>query len=710
MLFLLLQAEMGMAFATDSHAARHAATLPYMLRAPAHFLLLSRYALPVLLIAVAALTACYVWDILQRRAKVEQEVRVRTHELDMALGSLAEANRGLEESELRFRRLVEELPLAMVVECHGRIVLANQVAVEMYGVDPVAADRTYSMMDFVAPDDLEVAREIVACMDRGEEHIAPLEGKLLRADGNALDIELFPSSGLYSGELARQIVFRDITQRKRGELENIRLSRAIEQAGESVVMTDAEARIVYVNPAFERISGYSRAESLGQNPRILSSGRQSAEFYAAMWKKLKAGESWTGRFINRRKNGTLYIEEATISPVVDREGCTVNYVAVKRDITVETDLQEKLNQSQKMEAIGRLAGGVAHDFNNMLMVINSYTELLASSLDEGDSRRRYTEKIHRAADRSAGLTRQLLAFGRKQSGNLAVLDCNAILGELSGMVQRLVSEKIEVRCKLTPGLLHIKADADQLMQVMLNLCVNARDAMPAGGVLTMSSRNCEDEAGFIELAVSDTGVGIPEEARTKLFEPFYTTKPQGKGTGLGLAIVYGIVQQLGGYIRVESEPAKGATFRVFLPSCSETPSGKAQAQTQAQAVTNPAGPCLVLLAEDEETLRLAIAEQLRRRGYQVLCAANGEEGLEALQSNPGVQVLVTDMVMPRMGGRELAMEASRQLPGLCIMLLSGYAEEHLDPVDCNGCPVVFLQKPFTLSTMVERLEQLRTSV
>jgi nitrogen-specific signal transduction histidine kinase/ActR/RegA family two-component response regulator len=399
------------------------------------------------------------------------------------------------------------------------------------------------------------------------------------------------------------------------------------------------------------------------------------------------------------KSGRLYTEEATISPVVNRSGEIINYVAVKRDVTRELELQEQLLQSRKMDAVGRLAGGVAHDFNNMLMVILSYAELLASDLAEDDPRRRHTDQIVLAAERSAALTRQLLAFSRKQVFAPRVLDCNTILTETSSMVRRLIGENIELTCDLATGLWPVKADADQIVQMILNLCVNSRDAMPGGGSLTLSSRNFRLNAGYVEISVSDTGTGIPPEVREKLFEPFFTTKEIGKGTGLGLSTVYGIVEQSGGHIRVESVPGQGATFRIYLPRCSGPECGSDQ---HAAPAPNP-GTSLVLVVEDEETLREAIRKQLQGQGFQVLSAADGAEAMELLKQHVDVAMLITDLVMPRMGGRELVRLASRAMPQLRILVLSGYADQSLSSEDCNGCPMEFLQKPFSLRTLISRI-------
>jgi len=652
---------------------------------------------------ITLLVAGYNADALDHRWQVERLIEERTAALDSAITSLAEVHRGLEESEAKYRRLVEDSPNAIVVEREGRIVLINRAAVEMFGVDATRNVEDHNMAEFVAPERREMAQELFRDLYAHEIQLSPRETRLLRRDGSIFDAEIAASSFSYGGIRSIQVVLRDITQRKLDQAENARLILAIEQVEESILVTDLEANIVYVNPAFERISGYSRQEVLGRNPRIQKSGRQPREFYDALWNVLKAGESWNGRFLNRAKDGSMYTEEATISPVANRKGEIINYVAVKRDVTVETELQERLHQSQKMDAIGRLAGGVAHDFNNMLMVIVSYADLIESSLADDNPLRQHVQQILRAAQRSAALTRQLLAFSRKQMLTPQILNCNLILSETISMIRRIISENIDLKCNLAPELWNVKADADQLVQVILNLCVNARDAMPNGGSLVLATRNHYLESGFVEISVSDTGVGIPLEIQGKLFEPFFTTKERGKGTGLGLATVYGIVQQSGGSIRVDSSPGQGATFTVHLPRCVEV------AALPNPPIQKPShtGGSLILVVEDEDALRGALAAHLRDNGYQVLVAANGIVALDVLAQNPKVSILISDLIMPRMGGRELARLAAQKIPGLRCIFMSGYPDQTFgDGSDSDECPNVLLQKPFTMEVLLSCIADL----
>jgi two-component system cell cycle sensor histidine kinase/response regulator CckA len=348
-----------------------------------------------------------------------------------------------------------------------------------------------------------------------------------------------------------------------------------------------------------------------------------------------------------------------------------------------------------MDAIGRLAGGVAHDFNNMLMVIVSYADLIANSLPDDDPLRKHTSQILRAAERSAGLTRQLLAFGRKQVLAPQILNCNLIVTETSSMVRHLISENIDLRCNLAPDLWKVKADAGQIVQVILNLCVNSRDAMPNGGLLILSTRNYHVDQGFVEISVSDTGVGISPKLQEKLFEPFFTTKELGKGTGLGLATVYGIVQQSGGTIRVDSSPGHGAIFTILLPRCTEdaaVPDSPAPDSLVRKALLTERR--LLLVVEDEEALREAIAAHLRKHGYQVLAAANGIEALDILDQNPGIAILISDLIMPRMGGRELAHLAVKKIPSLGCIFMSGYADDAFGDQVHSGNSLNHLQTIF----------------
>ena len=503
----------------------------------------------------------------------------------------------------------------------------------------------------------------------------------------------------------------DITDRKTAELERERLMAAIEQAGEIVVITDPEGTIQYVNPAFEKITGYTRQESIGKTPRMLKSGKQDEAFYRNLWNSIADGRIWKGRMVNKRKDGTFYTEESTVSPVRNVSGKIVNYVAVKRDISEtlradkeRSELQDQLQQSQKVEAIGNLAGGIAHDFNNMLSVIIGYGENIIEKLHPGDPLREDAQEILEAGRRSASLTRQLLAFSRKQTLQPEVLDLNEILHDLEKMLARVIGEDIELEMKLSKDLYRVMADPGQIEQVIMNLAVNSRDGMPDGGSLIIETVNTElDEAyasnhvsvtpgKFVMLALTDNGCGMDKETLSKIFDPFFTTKEKGKGTGLGLSTVYGIVKQSGGNIWTYSEPGKGTTFKIYLPRTEAEPEMKVKAVVEEQ---EKGGGEHILVVEDDASLRRLCSRILSNLGYRITLAANGGEALlEVEEKGFKPDLVVTDVVMPGMSGKVLVDRLRKTMPELKVLYMSGYTDNAivhhgvLDP----GTP--FIQKPF----------------
>ncbi len=496
-----------------------------------------------------------------------------------------------------------------------------------------------------------------------------------------------------------------------------RLSAAIEQATDTVMITDLAGNIIYVNPAFEQITGYSRAEVIGQNPRILKSGYQNKAFYIQMWATICSGQVWNGRLINKAKDGRLFTEEATITPVRDENGAIVNYVAVKKDVTEKINLETQLLQSQKMDAIGQLAAGVAHDFNNLLTIILGYSEtLLSRHLSEQDPKRKDLERIKRAGERASALTRQLLVFSRKQPLQFQRLNLNTVMLELEKMLQRLIGENIAIVTIPAPDLAWVMADPGQMEQVLLNLAINARDAMPRGGELIIETANVIlDESyahqhvevipgPYVMLAVSDTGVGMDKETLSHIFEPFFTTKERGKGTGLGLAMVYGIVKQSGGHIWAYSEPGKGTTFKIYLPQMHEK--GEA-AEPNPVSEEISGGHETILVVEDEKVVREMICNILREGGYQVLDAVDGPEALRlAKEYQEPIHLLLTDMIMPgKITGHELGMEVTRLHPETRLLYMSGYTDNAIVYHEVVDKGIAFLAKPFRPSKLTQKVRQ-----
>jgi PAS domain S-box-containing protein len=478
-------------------------------------------------------------------------------------------------------------------------------------------------------------------------------------------------------------------------------------------MTDAQGNIEFVNPAFEQMTGYLRGEVVGRNPRILKSGNQDENFYRDLWNTISSGHTWSGRLVNKRKDGKLYTEETSISPVREPLGQIVNYVAVKRDITQHLQLSGQLQQSRKMEAIGLLAGGVAHDYNNMLSVILGYAELALGKVEPGEPLHDDLEIIITAANRSADITRQLLTFARKQTIVPVVLDLNQTVENMLTMLRRLIGEDIDLAWLPKTGLSAIKMDPTQIDQILANLCVNARAAITGVGKITIESGNavfdetyCADHFGFVAgeyvlLAVSDDGCGMNKEIIGHIFEPFFTTKEKGQGTGLGLSIVHGIVNQNNGFINVYSEPGKGTTFKIYLPRFVDH--NVVTEQEKKTDIPLSRGET-VLVVEDEPALLMMAKMMLGKLGYQVLAAGTPGAAIAlAEEHETPIHLVITDVVMPEMNGRELAEWLQSLYPSMKVLFMSGYTADVIAHRGVLKEGVHFIQKPFSIKDLAVKV-------
>ena len=495
----------------------------------------------------------------------------------------------------------------------------------------------------------------------------------------------------------------------------LQLATAIQQAAEAILITDHKGNMMYVNPAFEQISGYSSDEALGQNPKILKSGKHEDGFYREMWETLSAGRVWEGRIINRRKDGSLYEDETTISPVRDAAGEITNFVSVKRDVTHEVRIEEQLRRAQRMEAIGLLAGGVAHDFGNVLTPIMAYSEMALSKLEEGDPIHEYTKQIQGAAERAEVLIRQLLAFSRKKDVLLRTVDVNEVVSGFKNMLQRIIREDIELDFQLTPEPATARVDASQIEQILMNLSVNARDAMPGGGKVTIRTTVAELSADtplefgpmpggrYVVLCVDDCGCGMDEETRSQIFEPFFTTKETGEGTGLGLSTVYGIVKQHGGSIEVMSEVGKGTTFKIYFPEAGPADDDRKESREAKKDLT---GTETVVVVEDDQNVRSLACEILKRCGYEVLVFEDPTRALRfAKRLDEHIDLLLTDVIMLRMNGKELYMRLSAFRPDLKVLYMSGYTGNVIGKYGVLDPEVNFLKKPFSLQTLTQEVRK-----
>ncbi len=723
----------------------------------------------------------------------------------------------------------------------GRFVYVNETACRRLGYSHT------ELLSLSVPD-INPLIDPQAWTERWEE--VKQKGTLLKEsvlrtkDGEEFPVELSLNHVNFGGSEYHHAFAREITERKAAERKLHLQASTLEAAANAIVITDAEGRVVWVNPAFTKLTGYTAAEVFGQNPRVLKSGTHDKSFYQELWGTILSGNVWHGEITNRRKDGSSYEEEMTITPVRSADGAISHFIAIKEDITARKEaeqalrraeekyrhifedavigifqttpegrflsvnpalarmfgfgspqecmaqasdlgkemyvqpsvreefrrlieqhgvvrgleyqacrrdgcpiwllenaravrdgdgttlyyegtmediterkhLEEQFRQAQKMEAVGRLAGGVAHDLNNMLGVIIGYSELLGERFAPGDALHKQVGEVRKAADRAASLTRQLLAFSRKQVLDPRIIDLNDLMDNLTKMLRRLIGEDVELAFAPSTTAAVVKADPGQMEQVLMNLAVNARDAMPRGGKLLIETANVDlDETyarqhvpvqpgPYVLLSVSDTGCGMDAKVLAHIFEPFFTTKELGKGTGLGLSTVYGIVKQSGGYIWVYSEPGRGTTFKIYLPRISERSFGDIPEVEATPA--HHQGSETILLVEDEPSFRELARSSLEKSGYAVLEAPDGPAALKLARQHKGcIDLLLTDVVMPVMSGRELAGALSSTRENLKILYMSGFTDDLVAQHGFSEAGVILLQKPFAQGGLLSKVRE-----
>jgi PAS domain S-box-containing protein len=535
--------------------------------------------------------------------------------------------------------------------------------------------------------------------------------------GDWNDIDLLRQHVPATGLLMALVVARlGVTARQNATLaalERERLAAAVDQATEAILTTDLAGHVTYVNPAFTRMTGYPASEIVGRDSTLLRE-LADAEPMGEMTAALVRGESWGGRLLLKRPDGASVEIDMAVSPLRDSAGAISGSLAVARDISHERALEAQLAQAQRMEAIGRLAGGIAHDFNNILTAISGFAELAADELPDDHPVGADIAQILRASDRAAALTKALLAFSRRQVMQAKLINLNDVLDGLTPMLGRLIGEDVQLVAHLDPHLGLTMADRAQLEQVVLNLTVNARDAMPSGGTLTIATANVDldaaaarshvgaSEGPYVALTVADTGIGMTKDVLEHAFEPFFTTKERGKGTGLGLSTAIGIIAQSGGFLDVESEPNLGSSFTVHLPRRE----GATLPDEEAGSEDRPAGGIeTILVAEDEDAVREFARRVLTKAGYRVMTAQTGAEALATAAALPRLDLLLTDVVMPGMSGVALAAALTATRPGLPVLYASGYAEEAILRAALDDEHVPYLPKPFTSQALLARVRE-----
>jgi PAS domain S-box-containing protein len=767
------------------------------------------------------------------------ELTLLARQINHMLSSLEVNQAALRESGERYKQMIETAREGVcIVSSTGAVIFSNPHLVDMLGVTGrgiVGRPAT----DFVFPEDLPVFKEQLARRIQGQ--VGQYELRLRREDGASIDVLVSssPMRDRKGAHLGSFVMLTDISTRKRMENELRRLTAAVEQSPVSIVITDLKGNIQYVNPRFEEVTGYTSDEIQGENPRILKSGEMSAENYRELWETITSGRTWNGELHNRRKDGTLFWEIASISPIRDASDSITGYVAVKEEITARKDMEVRLReneerfravttsaqdaivmidaagratlwnpaaerlfgysaeemlgrdvheflappelrraqsaafpqwqrtgegaavgrtlelranrksgaefpveislssvrvggewhavaiirdiserkiieaqlaQGQRMESIGQLAGGVAHDFNNILTVISCTIEDMRRLPGAGEAAQ-HLEEIETAASRAAELTRHLLAFGRRQVLKPTIMDLNAAIRQQRKMLLRVIRENIAINLNLAPDLLRVRADFSQILQTLMNLVVNARDAMPDGGRLDIATINLAftnetvfhgvalPPGRYVLLTIADSGTGMAPEVRDRIFEPFFTTKGKEEGTGLGLATVHGIVTQSGGRIWVESEPGKGTTFGIALPGLEdlpELPPAPADSDTAGRAHGE-----VVLVVDDEAGILRIVKRALERHGYRVVVAHDGEEAAVVASTLERIDLLVTDIVMPKLGGLDLADRLREMRPNLPVLYISGHIDQ-LEKAQGRINKANFLAKPFSVKDLLAR--------
>jgi two-component system, cell cycle sensor histidine kinase and response regulator CckA len=623
-----------------------------------------------------------------------------------------------EESEEKYRLLVENSLQGLAIIQEARIIFCNKAFCEISGY---SAEELLSFSDAITlihPDDRELVKKRHDSRVKGVAIDQHYEYRIVRKDGRVRLLEVYASLVEYNGKSAAQIVHIDITERRQAE-EDLKESREylnqiINRISDPIFVKNRKHSFVLVNDALCEFAGHRREEFY----RGSSFEGMPQDLAAALWEEeeevFTTGKEIIAETTINDRHGAARTLMTKKSLLTDKNG-NKQIVGVLREITEYKRLEAQFRQAQKMEAVGILAGGVAHDFNNLLNVINGYCELILDDLSLDNPMRKDLEQIREAGQRAANLTTQLLTFGRKQILQPKIINLNDVIAHASTMLRRLIGEDIELVSISQPNLELIHADPGQIHQIIMNLAVNARDAMPNGGKLTIETENIDfDEiylkdhlAGktgpYVMLAISDNGIGMDAAVQEHLFEPFYTTKKNGRGTGLGLSTVYGIVKQSNGFIWVYSEPGKGATFKIYFP---RVKGGAANDAVDKKTGSGFQGSETVIIVEDEASVRALAGKILRGLGYRVIEAAEGMEALRISKKfDQEIQLILTDVVMPGMSGSTLVSQLKTERPGIKALYVSGYTDDAIIHHGVLESNVAFLQKPFTAEGLSRKVRE-----
>ncbi len=624
-----------------------------------------------------------------------------------------------DESEI-YRQMFQMTPNAVIIiDSQRKIQAANIQAEKILGYNP--GELTGLLVDDLISERFRKDHIGYFLEYQKSPEVRPMSSRsdlaALCKDGKEIYIGVSLAPLSLKGESFILVTLKDMTSKRQEEERNQQLNALFEQTADSVVITDIQGNILQVNRAFEKTTGYSAEEVIGKTPRIIKSEKHEPKLYEHLWKTILAGNVFRMIFTNKKKDGSLFHESQTINPIKNKKGEITRFVAIGQDVTEEKILRDQLAQVQKMEPLGQLAGGIAHDFNNLLVTIQGYADFIYKSADKDSAIYSDVQEIIKAGQRATSLVKQLLAFSRKQLIQPRVINLSDTLMSFQKMLRPVLMENIEIAVVASPALGLVYVDPHQIEQVLLNLAVNARDAMPNGGKLTIHAHNVkldqsyaqthlEVEAGdYVVISVSDTGVGMTAEVKAHIFEPFFTTKGVGKGTGLGLATCYGIIKQHKGYLSCYSEEGQGTIFRIYLPRIYEQ-EDKVIAETPTKFAVG--GSERILLVEDDPMVRRFVEASLKRLGYQVFSAAYPDEAIKIFAENPipPIDLLLTDIIMPKMSGKDLAKEIRKYSPNLKVLFMSGYTGEQLSDTGILAADIPFLEKPFTYEILASKLREI----